>query len=403
MDTEKLFRKDYSGCTAKEFLADESFVVWIKQGKENMNLDLYWKTVMDQNPDLYEEINKAIEIVKILSSQEVFNNDKMKGEIWKKIQDRISRSKPLQVVSFVKHYILQYQKVAAVLLIVLLLAGAAWSGFFVRSKMIVADGSVFTTIYSPAGQKTEVTLPDKSKVWLNSKTTLRYSSAFNIEDRHVYLDGEAFFDVAKESLPFEVLTAAIHIQVLGTAFNVKCYSDEEIVEATLVRGSMKVEKLNEVTGESEEILLRPNQKVVFARRTASIPEVDEHVTESRPVTVREAESIRLQKVRQVDLIDAYDTEKSTGWKDGLLIIDGETLSDLSKKIERRYDVQFIFLKEELKDFKYTGTLQEYSLEQVLKALEMTSPISYNVDKQIVYIDENKEATSDYMKLTNRKK
>ena len=91
---------------------------------------------------------------------------------------------------------------------------------------------------------------------------------------------------------------------------------------------------------------------------------------------------------------------STGWVDGLLIVEGESLGDLSKKIERRYDVTIVFMSETLKNFKYTGTLKEYSLEQVMKALEATSPIDYRVDKNMVYIGENREEIDRYMKVMN---
>jgi len=401
MNTINSFGKDCSDYTAKDFLADEDFVTWVKEGKENKPLDLYWVEVMENNPEKADEINKARDLVRILSSQKVFSDNEGKEKIWRVIQARTDESKSVRYLNMTKQLIVRYRGVAAVLFATVLMAGAGWAGFGIRSEMIKSDENVFTTIYSPAGQKTEVTLPDNSKVLLNSKTTLRYSSAFNVKNRDIYLNGEAFFDVAKKSIPFEVKTPAINIKVLGTAFNVKCYDDEEVVEATLVRGSMKIEKINNVTGTSEEILLKPNQKILFLRNVSASGNAMDKGKESGTPTVREAERIPLQQVTQVDLISSYDTEKSTGWKEGLLIVEGESLGDLSKKIERRYDVRFVFRNEKLKEYKYSGTLREYSLEQVLKALKLTSPISYIVDKQIVYIDKNEEANSDFMKLTNK--
>jgi transmembrane sensor len=401
MNTINSFGKDYSDYTAKDFLADEDFVTWAKEGKENKTLDLYWVEVMENNPAKADEIKKARDLVRILSSQKVYSDNEGKDKTWRVIQARTDESKSVQYLNLTKQLIVRYRSVAAVLFAAVLMAGAGWAGFGIRSEMIKSDENVFTTIYSPAGQKTEVTLPDNSKVLLNSKTTLRYSSAFNVKNRDIYLNGEAFFDVAKKSIPFEVKTAAINIKVLGTAFNVKCYDDEAIVEATLVRGSMKIEKINNVTGSSEEILLKPNQKIQFMRNVSASEKAMDKVKESGTPTVREAERIPLQQVTQVDLISSYDTEKSTGWKEGLLIVEGESLGDLSKKIERRYDVRFVFRDEKLKKYKYSGTLREYSLEQVLNALKLTSPISYIVDKQIVYIDKNEEANSNFMKLTNK--
>ncbi len=401
MNTLNSFGKDYSDYDAKDFLADEDFVTWAKEGKENKTLDLYWVEVMENNPAKADEITKARDLVRILSCQKVYSDNEGKEKIWRVIQTRTDESGFVQYLNLTKQLIVRYRSVAAVLFVTILMAGAGWAGFSIRSEMIKSDENVFTTIYSPAGQKTEVTLPDNSKVLLNSKTTLRYSSAFNVKNRDIYLNGEAFFDVAKKSIPFEVKTAAINIKVLGTAFNVKCYDDEDVVEATLVRGSMKIEKINSVTGSSEEILLKPNQKILFLRNVSASGKAMDIGKESGTLTIREVEKIPLQHVTQVELISSYDTEKSTGWKEGLLIVEGESLGDLSKKIERRYDVRFVFRDEKLKRYKYSGTLREYSLEQVLNALKLTSPISYIVDKQIVYIDKNEESSPDFMKLTNK--
>jgi transmembrane sensor len=399
MKKDNLFGKDYSDYTIEDFLADEDFVTWVKEGKENEALNLHWKNILDESTEKSDGIMRAVELVRILSSQEVTNNFDRKQKIWSAIQDRTDESQTVRIINSARQLIVRYRNIAAVFIVAVLLAGAGWAGFSIRSTMIKSDENVFTTIYSPAGQKTEVTLPDKSKVWLNSKSSIRYSSTFNIKNRNIYLDGEAFFDVAKKSIPFEVKTSAINIKVLGTAFNVKCYSDEDIVEATLVRGSMKIEKISNATGSSEEILLKPNQKVQFLRERSGVSGKGKLI--SGAATVTEAENIPMEQVKQVSLINSYDTEKSTGWKEGLLIIEGESLGTLSKKLERRYDVKFVFTDEELKKFKYSGTLREYSLEQVLNALKMTSPIIYRVDKQMVYIDKNEKANLDFMKLTNK--
>jgi transmembrane sensor len=399
METEIFFENDYSEYTVRDFLSDEYFIKWVKSEGKNKNLELHFKAVIKHFPEKSAEIKKAVELIKLLSHQETTFNKERKEKVWQTIQGRTVDTAPLKVISISRILIRKHRTIAAILLVAILIAGAGLVGFRIRSWMISADENVFTTIYSPSGQRTEVTLPDKSKVWLNSKSTIRYSSLFNVKNRDIYLDGEAFFDVAKKSLPFEVKTIAMNIRVLGTAFNVKCYEDENIVEATLVRGSMKIAKINKETGVSEEIILKPNQKVQFMRDNSEMAEIEKLTSEE--TTVSEAEAIPLQQVRQISFIKSYDTKKSTAWKDGLLIVDGESLGDLSKKLERRYDVKFVFTDEELKKFKYSGTLREYSLEQVLKALKMTSPISYRVDKQVVYIDKNEKTNIDFMNLTNK--
>ncbi len=398
MESGKVFSKDYSCFTASDFLGEESFITWVKHRGENRNLDLYWEMICEKYPGLTGEINKAITIVHLLNSQTNYVGGTSQAESWKRVKKGIAITRPLRLMGPARQFFLRYRNTAAVIASVVLLSAALYGGYTLRPTLSAEEA--FTTIYSPAGQRTEVTLPDNSKVLLNSKTTLKYSAAFNIDDRKLSLDGEAYFDVRKSHLPFEVRTEAMNIRVLGTAFNVKCYSDEPVVEATLVRGSMIVEKIDHETGTSEEILLKPNQKVVFQKKQIASLDVSEKEKKDSGPQPGETVATKPREAKKLNLIESYDTKKSTGWIDGFLIIDGETLVDLSKKIERRYDVSIVFMSERLKKFKYTGTLREYSLEQLLKAMEATSPISCRVDKQMVYIDENKEEINKYRRLMN---
>lgn len=401
MDSGTFFKKDYSGFKTADFLRDNSFIEWIKYGHENRNLDLYWKIVRENTTGIEDEIQDAIRIVKLLVAENEDANNYRKEAAWERIQSRISGTGYLRAINLGKGIMLRYRAVAAVLGALILLGGALYTGFFFSGEKMTAIKDSYTTIVSPAGHKTEISLPDSSRIWLNSETIIRYSAGFNIDDRLIYLDGEAYFDVEKGKLPFEVRTEVINVRVLGTAFNVKCYRDEDIVEATLVRGSMIVENLNAISGQNEQILLKPNQKVVFSKKTG----VKANIASVKTETVMEGakqESIDTKvPVNQVGLLESYDTRKSTGWIDGLLYLESETLLDLSEKLERRYNVEFFFMSEELKEFKYTGTLREYSLEQVLKAIESTSPVKFKVDENKVYAGTNMEEISNYIKLTEQ--
>jgi ferric-dicitrate binding protein FerR (iron transport regulator) len=391
------FSKDYADYTAKDFLADERFVRWVRHRGEIRNLDIYWEAVIKNYPELIEEINKAADTARILACQKRFGDDANTHEAWQKVHKQLKWSAPQRVINTGKYYLLKYRNIAAITAVFVLLGGAVAGGYFLRSGS--HSDEAYTTIFSPAGQKTEITLPDNSKVWLNSKTTIRYSSGFNHDNREIFLDGEAYFDVKKSRVPFEVKTSAMNLKVLGTAFNVKCYSDDSTVEATLVRGSLKVEKLNNLTGDIEEIFLTPNQKIVFVREAKESGQPLNTVEERRDEIIA-GENLK-SAVKEVNLIKAYNTEKSTGWIEGVLIIEGESLLELSKKIERRYDVKIIFMNEELKNFKYTGTLKEYSLEQVMRAIEATSPVSYTIDRQMVYIGEDKDEINKYLRLMKK--
>ena len=94
-------------------------------------------------------------------------------------------------------------------------------------------------------------------------------------------------------------------------------------------------------------------------------------------------------VRPISIEGNVDTEEATSWKDGKLIINNEPLEELAIKLERKYDIVFQFGSEELKKYSYSGTLRDFPLEQVLKALELTSPIKYSIKEKTVILTYNK--------------
>src|ERR1019366_6846207 len=109
---------------------------------------------------------------------------------------------------------------------------------------------------SPSRVKSKIVLSDGSVVTLNSETTLRYPAEFNGQTREVYLDGEAFFDVAKDHKhPFIVHAGKMNVRVLGTAFNIKSYANDATSETTLIRGAIEVTMSDRP---SDRIILKPN-------------------------------------------------------------------------------------------------------------------------------------------------
>lgn len=242
--------------------------------------------------------------------------------------------------------------------------------FIVRSASQERTPEIVTTIEAPNGARTFVRLPDSSSVWLNAGSRLSFSPTFGAIDRNIDLEGEAFFDVRKNSMPFHIHTRDFDIHVLGTAFNVKAYSSDEVVSTTLIRGSLKIQRKGP-DGKNEELLLHPNEKVTL-RGTAGLRARQPLVLEKTINAAAEAE-----------------------WKDGWLTVRGESLTDLSRKIERIYNVKVQFSDENLKNYRYNGRIQQLSLEQVLKALSLTSPVHFVIDGKNVTLSENPLTKSQY--------
>jgi transmembrane sensor len=236
-------------------------------------------------------------------------------------------------------------RIAAVLIIGLLISTVF---LFQKSRQTEIPGYV-QTISIPMGAKTSFTLPDGSKVWLNSGSTLSFPSRFE-ENRPVTLAGEAFFEVVKNGLPFKVSTPYGHVEVMGTSFNVNATEGSDF-ETTLVSGSVKV------TGKDErEVTLVPGQQ---ARLSGN----------------------RMQ-VQQVE------TELFTSWIEGKLIFRKEYLPAVVKRLERWYNVK-IELSDDtrLQKIWYTGTLEMESFPEVLDLLKVTASIdyTYNENTRIIKI------------------
>ena len=199
------------------------------------------------------------------------------------------------------------------------------------------------------GQKSSLTLPDGSKVWLNSASKLTYTSDYNSKDRNIILDGEAFFDVARnENLPFIVHANGMAVQALGTKFNVKAYSDETEVTAILVEGSVKA------SAAGVDLLLLPYFVASYDRSTD-------------------------------EMVSTYvsDREHAVPWIKNEILFSNDSLKDIASVLERMYNVTVVFENEKIEDYTYTGLIRNNSLQNILELISGTSPVKYEIDGNIV--------------------
>lgn len=248
---------------------------------------------------------------------------------------------------------------AAVILIAII------SGAFLNTLIVgTVQEKSFTEITVPPGQMTHIKLPDGSKVWLNSGSVFKYSGEFDNSSREVYIDGEAFLEVAKDTQkPFRVNTNKFSVQVLGTTFNITAYSNENKADVTLVEGLVQISS-------------RSNHKLnrIVPGQCASI--VDGNLK----------------------VITEVNTEFFTSWKEGKIVFRKETLEEIAKKLERWYNVEIRFADEDLKKLVYSGTLLKYKpVEQVFKSLIL-------LNKDVDFVSENRidQKNIIYIKKRNSK-
>jgi len=305
------------------------------------------------------------------------------GKILSKVNDSAEQTAPeSQPGNKQNRIIIKVLKIAAVLIPVFL-SGALLS-HFIFNQPLGEEVITYNEISAPYGARSEISLPDGSSVWLNAGSKIRYMNVFNKKNRDIFLEGEAYFKVAKNrQLPFNVRAGNLNIEAIGTEFNVKSYQEENTIETTLVEGKIIIRQSRERT-ESGLISLEPHQKAVYFKEENHI-----RVEDLKAAKVNRPELLKLKPgIIYVD--KKIDPEPIIAWKDNRLILKSEELNSLLVKLERKYDVQFIFESDVLKQFRFTGTLENETLTQVLDVIKLSAPIEYELEGKVVRITENKQ-------------
>lgn len=258
---------------------------------------------------------------------------------------------------------------------ILCLVAMAWF-FNHKSQPVLSERIVENKISTRYGSKSQLTLPDGSRVYLNAGSTLTYDKDFGNKVRSVSLSGEAFFDIAhNKQKPFIIHTTEMDIRVLGTAFNVKSYPEEGKTEASLVRGSIEVT----VRGRSEKIILKPNEKLVVNRGGREVSGADR-------TDVNRIEQPILT-LGHMTLMPVDSSVVETSWVNNKLVFRGERFDELAVKMERWYGVSIRFNGEQIRARRFTGVFEKENISQALQALQMTTAFGYAIDKDVVIISD----------------
>lgn len=208
--------------------------------------------------------------------------------------------------------------------------------------------NIENTLYVPAGQRVRLTLQDGTEVWLNSQTKLSYPTFFSGEERRVTVEGEAFFDVAKNpEKPFIVSSRGVEMKVLGTKFNVYSYPGKESIQTSLLEGGLKVYFPN---AESNGITLKPNEQVTIngtQMKVSTLPHADYFL-----------------------------------WRDGIFSFINEPLINILKKLELYYDVKIIVEDPTIYSWEYTGKFrQQDGIDQILHMIQRIHKFKISKDEE----------------------
>jgi len=342
---------------------------------------------MNENPDLQEEFDKAIEIfAQVKINKRDFTDTDL---LYKKIRQSITNHRRHQ------RSIVPYLSAAAVALLVIVgtlffnkestqkiitseqIVGKTLPGEDVKllvggdvitlnpdSEIEQADGQMIYTdntnakktiktadiqmnkLIVPNGKRSSLILADGSKIWVNSGTEVEFPSKFNKSTRDIYVNGEIYIDVSKsKKQPFIVHTATCDVEVFGTSFNVSAYGDDEETSVVLVEGSVKI------STPDNSVKMLPNEMVKVSAGNFSKQEID---------------------------VSLY-----TSWVKGVFIFDGTPVSEVLKKVGRYYNISFSGAAD-IPDKKITGKLYlSENIDEVLSSISLLTSTTYKREDHVI--------------------
>ena len=263
-----------------------------------------------------------------------------------------------------KKRILPWIKISTIAASFILFIGISFL-FSDRSKP--AYNSTKNIVATKKGSKSNITLPDGSRVWINGDTKITYDKAFGDGNRDVYLIGEAYFDVVKNTaLPFIVHTKTIDVKVFGTAFNVRAYTNESNTQTTLLRGSVEILLKNK---QRRSFMLKPNEKIIVQNNF-----------ESPSSILKDNRNIPEILVSGIHLSPADSSAIETQWTKNRLAFEGDKLEDVAKVLERWYNVKVIITDKILYNKKVSGVFEDRSLNNIMEALGLATGFKYIINE-----------------------
>jgi ferric-dicitrate binding protein FerR (iron transport regulator) len=279
---------------------------------------------------------KVVEHIELLKQMESVDSEKALLKIKAQIQKK-------QKFNYFK----MIRQAAAILLLPVTIL-SVWQASTIHKQK---ESIVENTIVAPPTLRSEFTLPDGTKVWLNGSSSLKYPTRFTGSKRIVELEGEAYFQVAPDrKKPFLGETSKLIVEAVGTEFNCMAFSHDKTIEVVLTEG--KVNILQTLDQERKPITsLTPNQRIIFNKDNNKL-------------------------VRQ-----NVDPTKYIAWREGKLIFQNDGFQEVLSRLERWYNVDFIADIRQDKDYAFTGSFEGEELSNILNYIELTTPVRFRILKK----------------------
>jgi transmembrane sensor len=304
-----------------------------------------WVTKSDDNARYYTKVKDLWET----SLADISRIAETKNE-WSRFLMRIKKDYQSNIFRYSSNVQIFY-RFAAILIVGVLIGGLV-------IKYSMKKDPIFITTLAPKGSITQMVLADSTIVYLNAGSQLRYSPESQNNKREVFLEGEAWFNVAKDKKkPFVVHTRCYDINVTGTQFNIKTYETDNETITTLEEGEVIISS-SENFKLAENLILKPGEQVVFNK-------------DSNRMFVKEV-----------------NTRRFTSWKENKLMFLNLSFEELIILFERKYGVDIEVDNQEVLKYHYTGTIKNESILEILEIIKQSLPIQYKIDRQKIRISKN---------------
>lgn len=399
-------RQEYLSYSLEELVEDSQFISFVLQGRNQKE----WELLLKENPAFAFTANKARKIVELLHEHPESMDAKDVQRMWNNID---LFYKEIQARSL-KIKIRRIMRYAAIVVFTLLIGGTAgyWAltqhrksyvftsalqhGLDAPSRLLLTNGTAvdlekkdskialgadkqiiidnnevidlsksssleetkMNEVVIPFGKKSLLILADGTIVWLNAGSKFAFPTKFTGHKREVYLEGEAYFEVAQnKDLPFYVHTRELDIHVLGTKFNISAYPSDAKIETFLLEGKLAISEQFKLSFLKNETILAPSQKASYNK--------DE---------------------KTIDVSEERDIQFAIAWTEGWFNFKQQSLDEVLHKLQRYYDVKFEYQVKSNKIDLITGKLDlKESIEKVMIALADVAKIQYRIDHDKIYI------------------
>lgn len=280
------------------------------------------------------------------------SSDEMPRDIQERMYRQLNHNldkekKQIKVVSMLPHFSWKIWQRVAVACIIIVLSLVNYNMNH-RQKQLSTQNFM---VLAEKGQRAFVTLPDSTKVWLNSDTKISYPADYGMKERNVTLVGEAYFEVAKNpNKRFIVEAKGMQVEALGTAFNINAYRDDNKIIASLFSGSVRVSYNDHVA------ILKPHESVKVDLLAKSFFQYKDG-----------------------------DMQDIALWRENEITFNGESLEEITRIINRLYNTTIYIEDESLKKECYIGTIRNNSLENFIDIINLTTPVVYEYKGDTVFL------------------